>query len=49
MPRVLTVVGEGAIGKTALSVKCLYDLIDDAECPYEAVLWSSLKTEMLRG
>ena len=47
--RVLTIVGEGGIGKTALSVKCLYDLVDHPDCPYEAVLWSSLKTEMLTG
>jgi cold shock CspA family protein len=44
---VLTVVGEGGVGKTALAVKTLYDLIDHPECPYEAVLWTSLKTEAL--
>lgn len=44
---VLTVVGEGGVGKTALAVKVLYDLIDHSECPYEAVLWTSLKTEAL--
>jgi cold shock CspA family protein/tetratricopeptide (TPR) repeat protein len=46
---VLTVVGEGGIGKTALAVKVLYDLVDDPSCPYEAVLWVSLKTEQLTG
>jgi cold shock CspA family protein len=44
---VLTVVGEGGVGKTALVVKALYDLIDHPTCPYEAVLWTSLKTEAL--
>ena len=47
--RVVTVVGEGGIGKTALAVKCLYDVVDHADCPYEAILWSSLKTEILTG
>ena len=46
--RVITVVGEGGVGKTALVVKTLFDLIDDEACPYEAVLWASLKTELLR-
>jgi hypothetical protein len=47
--RVLTIVGEGGIGKTALAVKSLFDVIDRSDCPYEAVLWSSLKTEVLTG
>jgi hypothetical protein len=47
--RVLTIVGEGGIGKTALAVKSLYDLVDDPDCPFEAILWSSLKTEVLTG
>ena len=44
---VVTVVGEGGIGKTALTVKVLYDLIDHPDCPFDAVLWTSLKTERL--
>lgn len=44
---VLTLIGEGGVGKTALAVKVLYDLIDHPDCPYEAVLWTSLKTEAL--
>lgn len=45
--QVITVVGEGGIGKTALAVKVLYDLVDDPECPFEAVFWASAKTERL--
>jgi LuxR family glucitol operon transcriptional activator len=44
---VITVTGEGGIGKTALTVRCLYDLIDLESTPYEAVLFGSLKTNRL--
>src|SRR5690606_12594689 len=30
---VITVLGPGGAGKTALAVKALYDLIDDPKCP----------------
>lgn len=46
---VLTLVGEGGMGKTAVAVEALYALSDDGDCPYEAILWSSLKTERLTG
>lgn len=44
---VVTVVGEGGIGKTALALRCLYDLLDDPSAPYDAIVWVSLKTSML--
>ncbi len=46
---VVTIAGEGGIGKTALAVQALYDIVDASESPYEAVLWASLKTERLTG
>jgi LuxR family glucitol operon transcriptional activator len=44
---VVTIVGEGGIGKTALALRCLYDIIDDKNCPFDAVVWISLKTSAL--
>lgn len=46
---VISVVGEGGIGKTALVVKVLYDILDAPASPYDAILWVSLKTERLTG
>ena len=44
---VVTVVGEGGVGKTALTLRCLYDLLDDDEPPYDVIVWSSLKVAAL--
>ena len=44
---VVTVVGEGGVGKTALALRCLYDLLDADEPLYDAIVWSSLKMTAL--
>jgi len=44
---VVTIVGEGGIGKTALALRCLYDLLEDSTCPYDAIVWVSMKTAAL--
>lgn len=44
---VVTIVGEGGIGKTALALRCLYDLMDDPSAGYEAIVWVSMKTAAL--
>jgi tetratricopeptide (TPR) repeat protein len=45
--QIITIVGNGGIGKTATAVKTLYDLIDDPENRFEAIIWISLKTRTL--
>lgn len=40
---VLSIIGDGGIGKTALAIKMLYDLLDDPLCKFELILWTSLK------
>src|SRR4029077_2377209 len=44
---VVTVVGEGGLGKTALTLRCLYDLLELKAGKYDAIIWASLKTKML--
>lgn len=45
---VVTVVGEGGLGKTALTLRCFYDLLDlEKEKKFDAIIWVSLKTKML--
>jgi LuxR family glucitol operon transcriptional activator len=40
---IVTVVGEGGLGKTALALKACYDLLDDAESGLDAIVWTTAK------
>lgn len=44
---VVTVTGEGGIGKTALALAAAYACLDDESSPFEVILWVSLKREAL--
>ena len=46
--KVVSILGDGGIGKTALAVKIAYDIVDMGDkCPFELIIWTSAKTTML--
>ena len=44
---VVTVVGEGGVGKTALALRVCHDILDDHASDLERIVWVSLKTQYL--
>ena len=44
---ILSIIGDGGVGKTATTLKLLYDMLDDPNCQYELIIWTSLKTNEL--
>jgi LuxR family transcriptional regulator, glucitol operon activator len=44
---VVTVVGEGGLGKTALAMKACYELLDDEEAKFDAIVWTTAKATKL--
>ncbi len=46
---VVTILGEGGIGKSAVALKVAYDLLDSSENPFELIVWSTSKTHILTG
>ena len=44
---VITIVGDGGLGKTAAAIKVAYELLDDERSPFEATIWSTSKTTQL--
>lgn len=45
--QVISVVGNGGMGKTSIVIKILYDLIEKDENPFDAIIWITLKTKTL--
>ncbi len=44
---VISILGDGGIGKTALALQVCYDLIEQSDCPFEAIVWVSAKNAQL--
>lgn len=44
---VVSVLGDGGIGKTAIALKVAYDLLDDQKSPFDAIVWASAKATTL--
>ena len=44
---VITIVGEGGAGKTALALRTCFDILDDPDPQFDRLIWVSLKTRHL--
>jgi LuxR family transcriptional regulator, glucitol operon activator len=44
---VISIIGQGNVGKTALALKVAYDILDLPDCPFDAVVWTTSKTMQL--
>lgn len=45
--RILTIIGAGGVGKTALALKLAHEIILDTENPFDAIMWFSAKESRL--
>lgn len=44
---VVSVLGDGGIGKTSLALKVAYELLEDSDQPFEAIIWVTAKATVL--
>ncbi len=44
---VISIVGEGGVGKSALALKVAYDILEDPKCPYDVIIWVTSKTNQI--
>ena len=44
---VVSVLGDGGIGKTAIALKVAYDLLDAQDSPFDAIVWATAKSTTL--
>ncbi|HGY7857506.1 TPA: NB-ARC domain-containing protein, partial [Escherichia coli] len=44
---VISIVGEGGVGKTALALKVAYEILEDEDNPFDAIVWVSSKTTQI--
>jgi len=45
--RVVSIIGDGGVGKSSLILKVAYDILDLEGSPFDAIIWTSAKTRML--
>lgn len=46
---IISIIGDGGIGKTSTVLSCIYDIIDEPDFPFEKVIWVTLKTKSLQN
>ena len=44
---IISIIGDGGIGKTSTVLSCIYDIIDSEDFGFEKVIWVTLKTKAL--
>ncbi|MFF4689103.1 cold shock domain-containing protein [Streptomyces sp. NPDC001307] len=44
---VISLVGDGGIGKTSLALKAAYELLDSPDNPFDAIVWTTAKNSLL--
>lgn len=44
---VITVIGDGGVGKSSLVLKAAYDIIESPDCPFDSIAWTTSKTTQL--
>lgn len=44
---VVSVLGDGGVGKTAIALKAAYDILADESCPFDAIVWVTAKATIL--
>lgn len=45
---IVSIIGDGGIGKTSTVLSCIYDIIDENDFNFEKVIWVTLKTKSLQ-
>ncbi|MET4200743.1 NB-ARC domain-containing protein [Bradyrhizobium sp. LA6.12] len=44
---IITILGDGGLGKTSLALKALYDILDESSNQFDAIVWTTAKTTVL--
>lgn len=45
--RVVSIIGDGGTGKTAIAVKVAYEILDDDAAPFDIIVWADAKQNIL--